>query len=191
MSDASSLPLAAQFAACSAEARSLAALGEAQGRWRPAPDRWSVAECLAHLAKTARQYEPGLLAAVRAARARARRAPPGGAAFRPGWFGRRMVATMEPVEAGRGRLKAPASFAPPGGVTLAHAARAFEESQAMLDGVLAAADGFDLRSARLRSPVTPLLRLSLGTALAMLAAHERRHLAQARRVVEAPGFPVA
>jgi hypothetical protein len=95
------------------------------------------------------------------------------------------------MEPGAGaRLRTTPALTPPADVSLADAARAFEASQATLRGVVADVGGLDLRSARLRSPVAPVLRLTLGTALAMLAAHERRHLAQARRVTEAPGFPV-
>lgn len=185
-----SMPLADQLAACSADVDALVApLSEAQGRWRPGPGRWSVAECLAHLAATARQYQPGLDGAAESARGRA---APGGVAagaFRPGWFGRRLVAGMEP---GAGpRLPTTSALTPPAEVSLADAVRAFREAQGRLRGTLGAVAGLDLGSATLRSPVLPVLRLSLGTALAMLAAHERRHLAQARRVVQAPGFPVA
>lgn len=189
MSDAPTaqlLPLADQFDACSAQAAAFAGLSEAQGRWRPGPNRWSVAECLAHLAATARQYEPGLTAAAGEVRARGRRAA---GAPRPGFWGRRLAALMEP---GAGaRIRRTPALAPPGDVSLADAARAFDASQAMLRGVVAEVDGMDLRSARMQSPVAPVLRITLATALAMLAAHERRHLAQARRVTEAPGFPVA
>lgn len=187
MSRSDPTPLAAQLAACSADAAALAgALTETQERWRPGPGRWSVAECLAHLAATARQYQPGLDEAAAAARARGRRAT---GAFRPGWFARRLVAAMEP-NAGA-RMRTTAALTPPGDASLEDAARGFRRSQAALEATLGKVDGLDLGSATLRSPVLPVLRLSLGAAFAVLAAHERRHLAQARRVVQDPGFPVA
>jgi hypothetical protein len=46
------------------------------------------------------------------------------------------------------------------------------------------ADGLDLRRVKVPTPITSLLKLSLGGSLAMAAAHERRHMAQARRVRE-------
>ena len=161
-------------------------LSEAQGRWRPGPGRWSVAECLIHLAATARLYQPRLDQAATTVRSREREAR---GEFAPGWVGRRVVASMEP-KAGS-RMRAPASLVPPADVTLADAGRAFVEAQRALDATLVETAGLDLGSATLGSPVMPLLRLSLGTALALLAAHERRHLAQAQRVVQAPGFPAA
>lgn len=187
MTTAVPMPLAAQLAACSADMAALAGgLTEAQGRWRPGPGRWSVAECLAHLAATARQYQPGLDRAAATARERGRRAT---GPFRPGWLAGRLVAAMEP--GGGARMRTTAALTPPAEVTLADAAREFRRAQDALTATLAAVDGLDLGSATLRSPVLPVLRLSLGTACAVLAAHERHHLAQARRVVEEPGFPTA
>ena len=43
------------------------------------------------------------------------------------------------------------------------------------------ANGLDLARARVSSPVARWLRLSLGSGFALMAAHERRHLWQARR----------
>lgn len=179
--------LAEQFAACTADGAALATtLTEAQGRWRPGPGRWSVAECLAHLAAIARQYQPGLDVAAATVRARGR---PARGAFQPGWLGRRFVAAMEPAS-GR-RLRTTAVLTPRADVTLGDAARDFAAAQAALTATADVTAGLDLGSATLRSPMLPVLRLSLGAALAGLAAHERRHLAQARQVVGATGFPVA
>jgi hypothetical protein len=44
------------------------------------------------------------------------------------------------------------------------------------------ADGLDLRRVKVPTPITKLLKMSLGSTLAQVAAHERRHLEQARRV---------
>lgn len=182
------LPLAEQLAACTADADALlGGLTEVQGRWRPGPDQWSIAECVAHLAAIARQYQPGLDTAVAAVRARGRPAHGG---FQPGWLGRRFVAAMEPTTGSR-RLRTTAALTPPRTVTLAEAEREFGTAQAALRSVLETTAGLDLGSATVRSPILPLLRFSLGTALAGLVAHERRHLAQARRVTQAPGFPTA
>jgi len=54
---------------------------------------------------------------------------------------------------------------------------------------LGRANGLDLSRARVISPVSKWLRFSLGTLFAVIAAHERRHLSQARRIAAMPGFP--
>jgi len=183
--------LAAQYDAATAEAEALAAgLTEAQGRWRHRPGAWSVAECLSHLAVLNRTYRDGFARTVAEARAAGRT---GHGPWRLSWFGRAFTRAMGPVT-GRGlgrKLPAPAAYAPPSDVTLAGALADFREVQAALVARVRAADGLDLGGILVRSPAWPMLRFSLLTAFAALAAHERRHLAQARRVMAQPGFPAA
>jgi hypothetical protein len=183
--------LAEQFAANAADARALAAgLTDAQGRWRPRPGAWSVAENLAHLAVLDRSYFAAFDAAVARARAAGRR--PAGPR-RLGRFGRAFVRAMGPVT-GRGlgrRLPAPAYYAPPAGEPLGGALDAFLAANGGLADRARAAADVDLGRVWVRSPAWPLLRFSLLTAFAALAAHERRHLAQARRAAARPGLPPA
>jgi hypothetical protein len=46
------------------------------------------------------------------------------------------------------------------------------------------ADGLDLRRVKVATPISRFLKMSLGAMFAQIAAHERRHLEQARRVRE-------
>ena len=183
--------LAAQYEAASAEAEALAAgLSEAQGRWRHRPGAWSVAECLSHLAVLNRTYLDDLARVIAKARVDGRRAR---GPQRLSWFGRTFTGAMGPVTGqGLGRkLPAPSAYAPPSDVGLADALADFRAVQgAMLERVRSA-EGLDLGGIMMKSPAWPMLRFSLLTALTALAAHERRHLAQARRVTERPGFPAA
>lgn len=183
--------LEAQYAAAAADADALArGLSETQGRWRPRPGAWSVAECLAHVAVLNRTYLDPLDRVIARARADGRRAR---GPMRLGWFGRAFTRAMGPVT-GRGlgrKLPAPAAYAPPSDVSLADALGDFREVQAAMVARLRKADGLDLSRTLMKSPAWPMLRFSLLTGFAALAAHERRHLAQARRVTERPGFPAA
>ena len=54
---------------------------------------------------------------------------------------------------------------------------------------LRAADGLDLKRAKVQSPALRFLRMPLGAYFAMILAHDRRHLWQARQVRTAPAFP--
>lgn len=181
--------LVAQYDAAGADAESLAAgLGEAQGRWRHRPGAWSVAECLSHLAVLNRTYLDGFARTAAEARAAGRT---GRGPWRLSWFGRTFTRAMGPVT-GRGlgrKLPAPPAYAPPSDVTLAAALADFRDVQRAMVERVRAADGLDLGAVLVRSPAWPVLRFSLLTAFAALAAHERRHLAQARRVLARPGFP--
>ena len=51
--------------------------------------------------------------------------------------------------------------------------------------------GLDLGKARFRSPFSSLVKLSLGTGIELLLAHNRRHVWLMREVMEQPGFPSA
>ena len=170
----------AQFEQISAEADALVApLSDTQFAWQPAPDAWSVAQCIDHLNTTAREYLPmmdeGIADAIRRG------------LYKPGpylynWIGRLMVWLFDPKV--RIRAKAPQSFRPPAGRPRHDVMAAFRAYQVQYIDRLRQANGLDLARARVTSPVTRLIRMPLGSAFAMTVAHERRHLQQARRVIE-------
>lgn len=151
--------------------------------WKPAADRWSMAQCFEHLAVTAASYHPRIAAAID----RHPATDAGDAPYRRTWFGGMFVDSMRDTT-GRRRFKAPVPFRPasdppPGSVERLIAA--IEE----LDGLLERAARADLVRAKLKSPALALLRLNLGEALELQVVHIARHLAQARRVREHGGFP--
>ena len=51
------------------------------------------------------------------------------------------------------------------------------------------ADGLDLARVKVANPISRFIKFSLGQEIALNAAHERRHLWQARRVKEDGRFP--
>ncbi len=89
------------------------------------------------------------------------------------------------------RFTAPKRFRPPDGVLPdgENIRRAFRDAGDRWQRCLRRADGLDLVRVKVASPVSPLLRLDLGGALAVQVAHERRHLEQARQVTLEQGFP--
>jgi hypothetical protein len=169
-----------QFEQISGEADALVApLSDAQFSWQPAPESWSVAQCIDHLNSTAREYLPmvdeGIADAIRRG------------LYSPGpyvynWIGRLMVWCFDPKV--RFRAKAPASFQPPVGRPRHDVMAAFRAYQVQYIDRLRQANGLDLARARVTSPVTRAIRMPLGSAFALTVAHERRHLQQARRVIE-------
>ena len=54
-----------------------------------------------------------------------------------------------------------------------------------------ATEGIDLRKVVLSTPAARLITYSLLDGYRLILTHERRHLAQAARVLEADGFPSA
>jgi hypothetical protein len=163
-------------------------LSDEQMNWRPAAGRWSIAECFAHLDLIGRLYRPVLTTVIDKARKdnRLARGP-----FRLGFIGRKFIGSMEPPP--KLKVRTVASMLP-GGLSAHNADAVMDEFYVLGDtftALMKSAEGLDLRRVRVRSVVTPLLRLGIGEWFAFLAAHERRHIWQARQVLNAPGFPDA
>ena len=66
--------------------------------------------------------------------------------------------------------------------------RYHEAHQYIRELILDAAD-VDLTRATFPNPFIPIIRVRVATALAILAAHDRRHLWQAEQVKLAAGYP--
>jgi hypothetical protein len=167
------------------EARALVApLSDAQAGWQPdGGRRWSVTQNLQHLAKTNVVYVEALRKGRRGG------AQPSAAGIDlegiPGPFGRLFIGVMEPPP--RFRVKTRAIVQPASTGTVRDALAAFLASQEGVRRFVRDVGASDLRS-KFTSPFGPL-RPRIGTGLLVLAAHDRRHLWQARRVLEAEGFP--
>ena len=175
---------ASQFEASKKEAHDLTGtLTDAQLNWRPAPEKWSIGQCLFHLATTDQ-----VLGAIDRAIANARaRGWVSSGPFRYGWFTRWMIKSMEPPPKRRMRTF-PILTPPTTPLSRDEVLRTFDASRERLLERIRAAGGLDLERAIVISPVNRLIRMPLGGYLAFLAAHDRRHLWQARSVKAAPGF---
>lgn len=161
-------------------------LSQEQFNWRPAPGRWSVAECLVHLTVTATQ----ICAKTRTAIARGReRGLTGSGPFRYGWLSQWFEASMEPPP--RRRLPTAKVFEPTPGsdYRIEDVLKDFEAAGAEYQECLRTARGLDLQRIKVPSPVSSLIRFPLGGYFRGQTAHERRHLWQAEQVLKAPGFP--
>lgn len=177
--------LESQFEAIEEDARDLlSGLDDEQRTWRPAPGRWSITECLDHLNTVGYQLLPRLDRVVAEGHSHP---PEKRRRFRPRVLARLLVRWMEPPY--RIRLRRPAGYRTPPPGDPERVERDFIELQSELIKRLYDADGVDLNRPRMPSPANPRLKLSLGEWFAFLAAHERRHLWQARQVQRQPGFP--
>jgi DinB superfamily len=159
-------------------------LSEAQLQWRPDERSWSIAQCLDHLAIADRAYLVSMGQALAEARRRGsrRRGP-----IQPGWFSRWFVQTMEPPP--RRKLPAPRKIVPALGKSGDEVKRDFFAAQSETLDLLHEAAGADLNRTRFANPFFPLIRFTAGTGFLVIVAHERRHLWQAERIRQRPGFP--
>ncbi|HTM01894.1 MAG TPA: DinB family protein [Vicinamibacterales bacterium] len=174
-----------QFEQLSTDADALVApLTDAQFNWRPAPPVWSIADCFEHLNTTARLYltrlDEGIADAIR-------NGTYGEGPFSSNVLGRLLVAVTEPPP--KFRLKTPQAFQPRPDRLRSEVMAAFHAYQVQYVDRLRQANGVDLSRARVSSPVAAWLRMPLGSGFALMAAHERRHLWQARNLTQHPAFP--
>ncbi len=177
--------IAAESAKNTENARALVeGLTEAQLNWKPAPERWSIAQCLDHLAVTVSQFKNYFPKAL--SLGRAKWPATGNVPYRPSFLGGWLVKQVNPAT--MRKLPAPRVFRPSSSA-ISKALENFLREQNDFLAVVREARGVDYNKTRLRSPVTPLMRYSLADAFTVTILHEQRHLAQARRVREAPGFP--
>ena len=159
-------------------------LSAPQLNWKPAPDRWSVAQCLDHLVTTNATYFPAFDAVVAGRHAPTlwQRMP-----WLPGVFGRLVLKAVHPdsVKA----YQAPKVFRPAESQVEAGVVTRFVDQQARLVDVLTRSAGLDLEAIVITSTVSPIVIYSLLDAYRIVVQHERRHLNQAIRVTGTPGFP--
>lgn len=160
-------------------------LSETQLNWKPSAERWSIAQCLEHLAITSSKFDGYFSAALE----RARRKSPvmNGPIYKPSMVGGWLARQVNP-EGGR-NFPAPKVFRPSESSSIHGSPEMFLNQQATFLNFVRQSTGIDYNKTRLRSPVTPLMRYSLADAFVITAFHGQRHLAQARRVREMPEFP--
>jgi hypothetical protein len=161
-------------------ARSLRVVGADALVRRPAPTRWSAAECLAHLNLSIDPYFPAWHEAL--ARLDGRSVPPEHR-YRLDFWGWALTWTLEPPP--RFRFRAPAAFHPVEIEEAAAILTAFLDHQQRLLEVIDLAAGKPVDGVTIASPFDPRgrVRYSVWSSFCVTAAHERRHLWQAEQAL--------
>ena len=158
-------------------------LTPAQLNWKPAADRWSVGECLEHLLAANGHYF-GIVESILAGRYRKPFLAniPGYA----GMCGRMLVNAVSPQAARK--VKTVAIFEPARSKVDADEVARFAEHQKKLVASIRSSERLNLEKTIIASPATSAIVYSLLDAWRLLAAHEVRHLGQARNVTKTDGF---
>ena len=144
---------------------------------RPAPDQWSVAECLTHLNLTSQAFVPLINDALRGA-SPSRGIP---TRCRMDLTGRLLWLAMTinvPV-------KTTERFVPTGRQPRASVLSEFAALQAELIDCVGRSEGTDLGARRVVSPFDGRLSYNLCSCFRIIAAHQRQHLKQAERAIAA------
>ncbi len=163
----------------------VAGLRDNQLSWTSSPDRWSIAQCLDHLAVTSTQFNSYFTTAIKQGREKwpVNSAVP----YKPSWVGGWLIRQVVP-ETTR-KVPSPKVFRPSQSALIEGALEKFLNQQSVFLSFVREAQGIDYNKVRLRSPVTALMRYSLADAFVVTVVHGWRHLAQARRVRDTSGFP--
>lgn len=173
--------LMGQIDAAEQEARRLLdGLDDRQVNWRPDDGGWSVAQCLDHLSRMNVFYVGAVMPAARDAAARANSSFAG---LHPGWFGRWFINWLEPPVTRK--AKAPtAEVTPPAEIPRDQLIPAFADSHGPYRELVGLASRTNPDRIIVRNPFFRHVRMKLSTVLLIIPAHDRRHLWQARNVVE-------
>lgn len=173
--------LAAELRTATDHARALAAgLDEEGFARRPTPERWSPAECLAHLNLTTRAFLPLIDEALERARASGRQAS---GRYRRDLVGFLLGRSLEPPA--RFRMATTAPFVPSNIGARDTVVGELVVLQEELIRRVQMASGLDLNRLRLASAFNPRIKYNLFSCFHVLAAHERRHLWQAEGAADA------
>jgi hypothetical protein len=157
-------------------------LDSSQLNWRPAPEAWSIGQCLQHLLGANEVYLPPMAKALDG------QAEAPVEEITPGWFGRWFIRSyIEPSSVSR-RARSPRKIAPVERVE-ADVVDRFLRSNAAARDLIRRASTYDVNRIRFVNPFVPVIRFTVGTGLKIICRHEHRHLLQAERVRQDARFP--
>jgi hypothetical protein len=164
--------------------KSFGALSAQQLNWKQGADEWSIAQCFDHLIVTNEFFFP-LLEKIESGERKSglwERLSP-----LSGLFGKMVVKSVE-SKGGR-KFKAPAKLLPSSSRVEGRVIERFAEHQAQLSKRMTATKGLDLSKIVITSPIAGFVTYNLLDAFRIIVAHERRHFAQAERVLKSDAFP--
>ena len=177
--------LASEFEAMALDAdAAFGRLNERRLNWRPEATRWSVGQCFDHLLSSNEQMFRSMDAAMDSSHRPTlwQRLP-----ILPRAFGRMLIASQGP-DATR-KFTAPRQAQPSSSAIDAEIMQRFVASQHEAASRMRALDGRDVARIMV-SPFASVVTYSVLDGCRIVVAHQRRHFEQARRVMQAPGFPV-
>lgn len=147
---------------------------------RTEPDRWSVAECVAHLNLTSEAYTPRLRAAI--AEAKNMNAPKQSKYSRD-FTGALFGLVVGPIpmlgKIRLGRVKTKPDFVPTGSNPKQDTLAKFKKDQDALIELVREGDGCPLDKVKIKSPFGDKISYNCYSAFVILDRHEHRHLDQA------------
>lgn len=155
-----------------------------QLNWKPGEKSWSVAQCLDHLIKTNEQFYPEF---AKLATGNRKNSFWENVSPLTGWAGRFLI---KAVSEDSKKAKAPSKAIVPPSDLDAGIVDKFAEHIADLNKKIESVADIDRKKTVVTSPFLAIFTYTLDDAYTVLVEHSKRHVRQAKRVVEAEGFPV-
>lgn len=160
----------------------LALLSEQQLLWKPAPDRWGIVECLAHLNMASQYY-------VRQLQLKWEQNSTSGpqtSEFEMSLNGKLILRFLDPKSTVK--IPAPSMFKPkPYHLDVPKVKQTFVEILEDFSNFIEKSDRIDW-NLRVLSPFSTWLKFRLGDVLIFVTAHLQRHLNQALKVMQESAF---
>lgn len=159
-------------------------LNAEQLNWKPGAEQWSVAQCLDHLIAINSEYFPTFGQTINGSKQTTfiQRLP-----FLPSLFGRLMVKALGPDS--KQKFKAPPAAIPSASALDPGIVGRFVAHQQEVILKMKAIEKFNPASIIITSPFAGFITYSLLDACRIIVVHERRHFAQAERVMANESFP--
>lgn len=171
-------------AVADAAAADFGGLDQRQLNWRPDAARWSVAQCVEHMVTANALLMVSSDAALTGRQPRTiwQRLP-----GVPGLLGRMLIRSQAP--GGTRRFTAPAKAQPAASDIAADIIPRFVAQHRDVVVRLRALDGARAARTIMTSPFAGVITYSVLDGFRLMLTHDRRHVEQARRVMQSPGFP--
>lgn len=158
-------------------------LSETQINWKPEKKKWSIAQCLDHIAISYKSYGKELDRIFADPKKST-----GHLMFRTSLTGGIFIKTMHPDSPVK--VPNPSASNPTQGTLTRKVFDDFLAAHNSLSSLVEKSKTLDLHGNKITSPFSSLMKFSLGEVLIVLAYHEKRHILQAKRVMAMPGFPI-
>ncbi len=158
-------------------------LSEVQLNWKPSEKGWSVAQCLEHIILSNHEFDPEfekLAAGTRKNSFWENYSP------LTGWGGRFLV---NAVSTDSKKVKAPTKRIVPPSDLPDDIVKQFVEEIAEVNKKVEACASADREKTVVTSPFLAIFTYRLDDAFTVLVEHTKRHIRQAKRVMETEGFP--
>ncbi len=159
-------------------------LSTEQLNWKPSAESWSVGQCFEHLIVINSDYFPVV---EKVARGEYKHSLKERLPLLPKFFGKIVLNAVQP-EAAR-KLKASPKFQPSSSAIDSDIIEKFTKHQQEIIKHIKMTEHLDLKKIIITSPVASFVTYSLLDGYKIVVAHEQRHFAQAKRVMQMSEFP--